>query len=449
MFLILTQFLLMNLLALAFIFIIQKFIQIRLKNLHNKQHGKNTKVLTFMHPNCYDFGGGEKVLWMIIDALTNMKDSNKFYKINILCAPKLNKTTNTNPELSYNQFIINRLKERFSIDLKTNSKYIRSIEMIEFKSTKFLSPFPYFTMILQIFFQILFAFEICFRIHSDTIIDTVGLPFTFSILRFLGNFKLSAYIHYPFISQDMVNDVKRGIEGVHSRGVLAKYKFYRKLKLFYYDLILKFYKINLNCLDFMFTNSTWTYTHLNDISPKVKNEILYPPCSISTYRNNKNYINNINSINAIDEIQYQNQSQRDNVIISFAQFRPEKNQKMQINILREVKNRLPHINIRLCLMGGVRNEDDLKLFEDLKIYAENSGVGKYVEFYPNLSSNEVKNKFETAKIAIHTMRDEHFGISVIEMMSAGLITIAHNSAGPKKDIIGPSKNCVGFLADGN
>lgn len=40
-----------------------------------------------------------------------------------------------------------------------------------------------------------------------------------------------------------------------------------------------------------------------------------------------------------------------------------------------------------------------------------------------------------ALIGIHTMKDEHFGISVVDMMAAGLITIAHDSAGPRLDII--------------
>ena len=33
------------------------------------------------------------------------------------------------------------------------------------------------------------------------------------------------------------------------------------------------------------------------------------------------------------------------------------------------------------------------------------------------------------------MEAEHFGISVVEMLAAGLIVVAHNSAGPKLDII--------------
>ena len=45
------------------------------------------------------------------------------------------------------------------------------------------------------------------------------------------------------------------------------------------------------------------------------------------------------------------------------------------------------------------------------------------------------------------MRDEHFGISIIEMMASGLVTIAHNSAGPRHDIIGEAQSWVGVLAE--
>lgn len=42
------------------------------------------------------------------------------------------------------------------------------------------------------------------------------------------------------------------------------------------------------------------------------------------------------------------------------------------------------------------------------------------------------------------MWNEHFGICVVELMASGLITIAHNSAGPKEDIIKNEQD--GFLA---
>jgi len=47
------------------------------------------------------------------------------------------------------------------------------------------------------------------------------------------------------------------------------------------------------------------------------------------------------------------------------------------------------------------------------------------------------------------MWNEHFGIGVVEMMAAGLLVVAHNSGGPKADIVtvgGDDNHVTGFLA---
>lgn len=49
--------------------------------------------------------------------------------------------------------------------------------------------------------------------------------------------------------------------------------------------------------------------------------------------------------------------------------------------------------------------------------------------------------------ALHTMIDEHFGIAIVELMAAGLITIAHNSGGPGLDIIGRRLHEIGYLGN--
>ena len=50
-------------------------------------------------------------------------------------------------------------------------------------------------------------------------------------------------------------------------------------------------------------------------------------------------------------------------------------------------------------------------------------------------------------IGLHTMWNEHFGIAVVEMLAAGLITIAHRSGGPLMDIVNESaESQTGFLA---
>lgn len=49
-----------------------------------------------------------------------------------------------------------------------------------------------------------------------------------------------------------------------------------------------------------------------------------------------------------------------------------------------------------------------------------------------------------ANIGLHTMRNEHFGISVVELMAGGAIVVAHDSGGPQMDII--KNGTTGFLA---
>jgi len=45
------------------------------------------------------------------------------------------------------------------------------------------------------------------------------------------------------------------------------------------------------------------------------------------------------------------------------------------------------------------------------------------------------------------MWNEHFGIGVVELMAAGVIAVAHNSGGPKADIVVPyNGHPTGFLA---
>jgi glycosyltransferase involved in cell wall biosynthesis len=44
------------------------------------------------------------------------------------------------------------------------------------------------------------------------------------------------------------------------------------------------------------------------------------------------------------------------------------------------------------------------------------------------------------------MRGEHFGITIAEMMAYGIVMAAHNSAGPRDDLIG-AEGTRGFLAE--
>lgn len=73
--------------------------------------------------------------------------------------------------------------------------------------------------------------------------------------------------------------------------------------------------------------------------------------------------------------------------------------------------------------------------EDLKIQANYLGITANVEFQVDIPYAALKKELQKASAAIHTMWNEHFGIAVVECIAAGLITVAHNSGGPRMDIV--------------
>jgi alpha-1,2-mannosyltransferase len=369
-------------------------------------------VISFLHPFCNDCGGGEKVLWMMIKKLYKQGNPNQKIKINILACIKDNLDD-----------ITSKIYKRFGIELNDKSQHVIDLEIIRLKHGSLLKPKGFLTMFLQIIGQLYLAFEIVTKTSSDAIVDTTGYPFTYSILSLLGRAKVFAYVHYPFISNDMIRDIKHGIQGVHSRGLLSKIPLMKHFKILYYKLILNFYKFNGNFISFAFTNSSWTHNHMKALW-NTKLELLYPPCNIMK----------------INESQ-----RRDNIIVSFAQFRPEKRHKFQVDIIKKLKER--GISAKLIMIGSTRHRDDERILEDIVKYRNELGLRDDIEIQENQSIDVIKKLFASAKIGIHTMRDEHFGISIIEMMAAGLCTIAHKSAGPLNDIIGGILPPVGFLAD--
>ena len=126
---------------------------------------------------------------------------------------------------------------------------------------------------------------------------------------------------------------------------------------------------------------------------------------------------------------------------------------MQILVLKELRDRLSKYGINdleLHIIGGVRNKSDQEILDGLVKYAQRLGVQDYVKFLPNGKTSEILEEFAQAKIGIHTMKYEHFGITLIEMMAAGLIIVTHNSAGAKDDILvyDEETNCKpGFLVE--
>lgn len=67
--------------------------------------------------------------------------------------------------------------------------------------------------------------------------------------------------------------------------------------------------------------------------------------------------------------------------------------------------------------------------------AERLGIADAVVWRTNIPIAELRDALGSATAGLHTMWNEHFGIGVVEMMAAGVFTVAHNSGGPRSDIV--------------
>ena len=90
------------------------------------------------------------------------------------------------------------------------------------------------------------------------------------------------------------------------------------------------------------------------------------------------------------------------------------------------------------MIGSTRNEADETLRQSVEREAARLGLGDRVDFVVNAPYSTLLEWFAKGHVGLHTMWNEHFGISVVEMMAAGLLTVAHDTAGPAQDIVVPA-----------
>lgn len=198
------------------------------------------------------------------------------------------------------------------------------------------------------------------------------------------------------------------------------------IKLIYYMLFAAAYGTVGSLCSLVLVNSTWTFNHINSLwwlaALRKRIHVVFPPCRISTNGTNKS-----------------TENQRKRIVLSIGQFRPEKDHELQIESLARLFEKHPSLkgDVKMVMVGGCRNSEDDKRLHHLKETTKKLTLEYSIDFVVNQPYSVVEEWLQKASVGIHTMWNEHFGIGVVEMMSAGLITIAHDSGGPKSDIVKP------------
>jgi len=295
--------------------------------------------------------------------------------------------------------------------------------------------YPYFTMLGQSCGSVILGVEALLSCVPDVYIDTMGYAFTLPLFKYVCGSKVGCYVHYPTISTDMLDAVQSRRPAYNNRKRISRNPLATFVKLRYYRLFAWLYGKCGRAADTVMVNSSWTEEHVNRIwrtSSAVHK--VFPPCEVS-------HLTKLVSTREGASVKK---------ILSLGQFRPEKDHPLQIKAMYELRQIITDEEwqqVKLVIVGGCRGAADEKLVQDLKDLCKHFSIEDNVEFRVNLSYPDLLSELGDSLIGIHTMWNEHFGIGIVEMMAAGLITVAHRSGGPLMDIVieeTGSRN--GFLA---
>ena len=202
--------------------------------------------------------------------------------------------------------------------------------------------------------------------------------------------KTIVYVHYPV-----------DLEVIHHRYLNSKIK----------KIYIKPWRFISENLDYIkrstiITNSNYTKDAIN-IAWGMDAKVIFPPCPQYSFP-------------LVDQV-------KKNVVCSLGRFTPEKNYEMILEIARRQSN------TQFELIGSI-TPDKRSYLQKLRNTAP-----KNVIFHVNASIEEKLEVLKRSKVMLHSFVGEHFGIALIEAMSAGLIPVTHNSGAAKADSLVPRK----------
>jgi alpha-1,2-mannosyltransferase len=227
---------------------------------------------------------------------------------------------------------------------------------------------------------------------------------------------------YNFSLQDMLKLVWERRPSYNNNTQISTNPIITYAKLVYYTIFAILYGLVGSLADLTMVNSTWTKEHIAHLWRFAGSiHVVFPP--VDTASLSKLSLNN-----------------RENMILSIGQFRPEKDHVLQLKAFKLLLDKndgkmMRDNKLKLILIGSCRGEDDEERVDNLQKLSRELGIQDHVEFVLNQPYPVLKDYLSRASVGLHTMWNEHFGIGVVEMMAAGLVTVAHDSGGPKSDII--------------
>jgi glycosyltransferase involved in cell wall biosynthesis len=231
---------------------------------------------------------------------------------------------------------------------------------------------------------------------SKVVINTHGdaLPY-----RISGSTPYLLYLHFPTFLMSST-----------SRYASNKYR-----KSFFWRAYFKPYSLITQSLamraitrsSLILTNSEFSRKAIREAFEDVHPYLLYPP--VDTARFSHAYSQSINA--------------REVKVLVVARFSPEKQIENAITVAHLLRG-----SIKFQIVGSLTpaNRPYFKMLQDM---IDTYSLTQTVTLTPNASNEELIDAMSKSMIYFHTMIGEHFGVSIVEAMAAGLVPIVPSYGG--------------------
>jgi alpha-1,2-mannosyltransferase len=166
-------------------------------------------------------------------------------------------------------------------------------------------------------------------------------------------------------------------------------------------------------------NSSWTAHAVYKVHGVIP-DVLYPPIDVE-------YFNTVAS-----------NPNREKAIVTISRFTPEKGLDVVLDVARE----LPDYQFILVGSTGPGSE---RVIGELEARIDELRL-ENVELKPNLSRDKLRDLLGKAMFYLHPEFAEHFGIAVIEAMSAGVVPIVYRDGGVWYDVVSRVSDTLGYAS---
>ncbi len=252
---------------------------------------------------------------------------------------------------------------------------------------KRILPVPEFFLKLRSYFIILAHLLLKDIRGYNFVYNMFGYEVPFGIKNY-GKYLL--YCHYPYYLDQYSKQFKSS-------------SFLRKMYVAPILILNWFMKKNIGENKvFLCANSNFTKGVLRKYFSNSRIDVVYPPVNIQAFKN---------------------KLKKRKRVISLGGFDFDKKQLLQISLAAL------NIDYDFYICGQITNKSYFK-----KVLMRSANI-KNVFISANLPFNELKKLLQTSRFFIHTKEEEHFGISIVEAITAGCIPLVYNSGGQKEIVI--------------